>query len=507
MALQTKSAVFAIKEESTEGSLIQPDLGSQFTVLRDGFSFSSSVESLSSDELVNDIGASKSFLAKETPSASIPKYFKHSGVEGQEPDYGLLIKSAMGASSVNATEYNTIVGSTAGTSSARGIVKVDSGEGVNFSKGEALLIKDGANSYSIRNVESVSTDDLNLNFNLSNAPGTGVDLGKAIHYSPSAVGHPTFSAHLYQSGTSSAYHQAISGCRTTGMSIDFPANELSSISFDFEGIKFFLNPVEITSTTKYIDFVDDGGAKTAILDEQVYKTPIELCRAVETKMGAASIDVITCSYDNSTGKFTIASDGTTFELSWNTGTNTANSAAAKLGFSAAGDDTGSTSYVSDNAQNYDPPVSPAFDSNDPSIVRSNELMLGDYFRNVCRKGSNVSVSVSTPKTDVDDFCSESGVSESVINEREVTFSATLLLEQHDIELFDKFINNTTTSIMFNHGPKSGGNWVAGKCVNVYIPNASITSNVIEDSDGFQVVQVEATGFVSADQKDIHINFI
>ena len=87
--------------------MIQPSAGSEFTVLREGFSFESGVESLDSDELVNDIGASKSFIAKETPSGSVPKYFKHSGVEGQAPDYALMIKSAMGSQTDNATEYDT----------------------------------------------------------------------------------------------------------------------------------------------------------------------------------------------------------------------------------------------------------------------------------------------------------------------------------------------------------------------------------------------------------------
>lgn len=508
MALQTKSAVFAFKEETTEGSLIQPASGSEFTVLREGFSFTSAVETVDSDELVNDIGASKSFFSKETPSGSIPKYFKHSGTEGQAPDYGLFIKSAMGSETVNATEYDTIGGSTAGSSTVAATLVVDSGEGANYAEGQAVLIKDGTNGYAIRHVKSIAGDTLTLNYNLASAPASGVNLGKAVHYAPAASGHPTFSAHLYQASTASGYHQAMAGCRTTSLSVEFPANELASISCDFEGIQYFLNPVTIAATSKYIDFTDDAGTYAAILTEKDYRTPLDLAREIETKMNAVASDTVTCTYSNSTGKFTVASDGsTTFSLLWDTGTNAANTAGSKMGFDTAADDTAAFSYESDNAQDYDPAYTPAFDDAEPNIVRHNELLLGDFTRFDCRQGSNVSFSISTPKTDVNDFCAESGVSESVILEREVTFSATLLLKKHEVEDFDNFIRNTTTSVAFNHGPKDNGNWVAGKCVSVYCPNLSLTANTIADSDGFSVVEVEGTGFVSASDKDVHINLL
>jgi hypothetical protein len=192
VAKQTRSAVFAIREESSEGTLIAISSASQFTVLREGFSFQSGVETVDSDELVNDIGASESLVTRESPTASIPKYFKHSGVEGQAPDYSLMIKSAMGSQTTNSTEYNTVASSTAGTSAAAAVIKVDTGEGANFAKGQALLIKDGTNGYSIRNVASISSDDLTLNYNLGAAPASGVNLGKAIHFAPAATGHPTY---------------------------------------------------------------------------------------------------------------------------------------------------------------------------------------------------------------------------------------------------------------------------------------------------------------------------
>ena len=501
MAFQTKSSVFALIKEDTEGTLKYPTAGSDFSVLREGFSFDSTVETVDSDELVNDIGASKAFLAKETPSGSLPKYFKHSGVEGQAPDYGTALESCMGSEVIHAEE-TTDSGSTAGSASAKAILKVADSTGE--SRGQAVMIKDAVNGYSIRNIQEVTNGtDLTLNYNLDNAPAAGVLLGQAITYAPTATGHPTFSAHLYQASSNSAYHQAQAGCRTTSLSMEFTANELATLDVEFEGIEFFYNPVEIDASNLNIDFTDDGGAKQAVLSQKVYKSSEAFRAEVEAKLNAVSVNSITASFAND-GKFTLASDGAVFELDWATGLNQAND---ELGFNAV-DLTGATSYESDNERSYDPEFTPSFDDQQPNIVRSNELIMGDFNKFSCRAGSTVSFSIATPKTDLDDFCSESGTSESLTLEREVTFSTTLYLTKHDADDFNAFISNGDSSLMFNHGEKdSAGNWKPGTCVNIYLPKMSFTAHTITDADGIQVIEVEGKGFVTSSEKDCYINLL
>jgi len=505
VAKQTRSAVFAIRKETTEGTYIAISAATQFTVLRDGFSFQSGVETVDSDELVNDIGASEGFVSRESPSASIPKYFKHSGVEGQAPDWSVLMESAIGSVATHGTEHFTAASSTAGTSAVRALIKGDSGTGADAPVGKAVLIKDGTNGYSIRNVQAVSTNDLSLNFNLSAAPGTTVGLGKAIHFVPVATGHPTYTAHLYQASSSSALHQAMTGCRTTGMQIEFPANDLAQITFDIEGIGYYMNPITISASNKSIDFDIGASALLATLTEKTYKSPKDLAREIATKMSAISGATISCSYGTN-GKFTISKAAGTLGLDFATGPNLATSAAVTLGY-AATDLSGSLTYTSTTAQTYSPSYTPTFDDNGATIVRYNELLIGSYDRTDNRQASNVSMSVSTPKTDVEDLTAETGVSESVVLEREVTLSCTLVFKEHDVEQLDNLLNNTTQSVMFNHGPKSNGNWVAGKCVNCYMPNAKVTSNVIADQDGLVIVECEFKGFVSTSQKDVHINLV
>lgn len=504
-----RSSLFAAKEETTEGTL-QAESASDFVPIREGFTFQGNLEVVQSDELIDDIAPGKSFTAKETPVGSLPRYLRHSGVEGTAPEFSVMIKSAIGSQTTNGTEYNTASSSSAGTSSARAYLKMGSNQEDNYLEGQAVLIKDATNGYSIRNVYYVdsASNQLDLNFNLSAAPASGIGLGKAIHFRPQGTGHVTYSAYHYQASSSSAFKQAMAGARTTNMVLNFPANGLAEINFDFEGIQFYYNPITITASTSYIDFTDDTGTFAAQLTQKVYNNPHDLAREVEAKMNDVAGDVITVTYSNTTGKYTIASDGgSTFSLLWNSGGNTANTAATKLGFSAAADDTGAFTYTSDNALTYSPASAPTYDSQDSIMVKNSELLIGGFEDTTCRVASTATFTISTPKTDVPSICAESGIDSSITNSREVSFSSTIALARHDVGLFDKFINNTTTSIMFNTGTKSAGNWVAGTCVNVYMANAAITAHPIAEQDGYVVINLEARGFVSDNNKDIHINFL
>lgn len=508
MAFATRSSVFAFVKEVTEG---EPELpaSSDFTVVREGASFAGAVNTVTSDELRNSIGASKAFVTSQAPTASIPKYFKPSGVEGQAPDYGILIEACLGEVDVNGTELVTTAGSTAGSVTAPAIVKVAST--VTFRVGQGLLIKDGVNGYAVRNVWAVqNATDLEMSFNFQTAPGTGVGLGKAVLYLPN-TSQPTYTSHMYQASTSSALHQMIAGCRTTAMNIEFTANELAAVTFEIGGVRYFVNPMEITATNSFIDFTDSVGTVSCQLDQKWYSTPIDIADEITSKMTAASAssagDSITCKWSNTDGKFTISSDGSVLSLLWNTGTNTANSAKTTLGFNNT-DDTGALTYTSDNALGYDPTVTPAYDSQPPQVVRDNMLLLGTFADYICVGGQALTVSIATPKTDVPNWCAETGIDESIILSREVTISGTLKFKKHDVQRFYNLINNVETQLTFVHGRRTAGNWVPGTVVSVFCPSVSITSNTIADQDGYVVEQFEATAFVGDEGlEDVYINFL
>lgn len=493
-----RATVFAVKKETTVGSLISPSAGTSFVPLRTGFSLSSTFDELASDELVNDIGATKGSVGKETPSGSHPFYMKHSEVEGQEPNYGIMIESCMGGKVAHATEYDT----TAASSTT--VLKMPGGEGANFEEGQAVLIKDAVNGYSIRNIESISTDDLTLSFATTIATPTNVNLGKAIHYKPAATGHPSYSVFAYRAN--GAVKEAIAGCRTTAMNLTAASGQFLEGTFEYAGSSYYLNPIEIVAGNKYIDFVDTVGTKAAIIDLGFYKSPIDLASAIETALNAVSANTHTVTFSSVTGKFTLTG-GATFSLLWLTGTNNAASVGTTIGFAVAADDTGATTYTADNELSYVAPYTVDYDDATNIVVKSAELMIGSATENFCRKASTLSLSIATPVTDVDSICSDSGVLEKLILSREATMTATILLEKHEVNLFNNFIKNNRVKVAGNFGPKTGaGNWIPGKCVNFYMNNATISSHVI-GGDEIITLEVSAKGYVTADKKDIHINFV
>jgi hypothetical protein len=507
MAILTRTSVMAVKKEVTEGTLIVPASGSDYTILREGFSIQGSVESLSTDELTGQREMSAPILGKETPTISIPKYLKGSGTEGAEPDYGIMIEASLGSVAIAAAEKVAAAGSSAGTASARGIINIETGAGAGMIEGQALLVKDLTNGYKIRNIHSISTDALSLNFNMNVAPAALVATGKAVHYYPSVGNPPTYSAHVYQGQSSSAFYNAISGLRTTGFNISLPAAGLAEITFDAQGSKFFFNPIVITASNNKIDFTDSSSTVVATLTNKAYKTPIELADEIASKMTGASADVISCSFSSSTGKFTISSDGTVLSLLWNTGTNTAASTGPVIGFPTSANSTTALTYAGAEVT-YNSPYAPIFDAVDPIVIKNSELLIGDFFETSCRATIDASFAVSTARQDANSICAETGVSESLSLSLESTFTATLHLQKHEVAMFDRFINNKTTSLMFNCGVKDNvGNWVAGKCVNIYMKNAKISGDVIADNAGIAVMNIEAKGFGTGTEKSFHINFV
>lgn len=502
MAIQNKSSVCAIVVESTEGTPVAPSSATEdYIALQDGFTLSPSFDELENSELTGSIGMAKSTLGFENPTASISHYFKHSGVEGTEPAFGLLVESSLGGTGGPGAEYDTVAGSTVS------VVNVDTGEGSNYERGTALLVKDATNGYSIRNVLSVSTDALTLAFDLSNAPASGVNLGNAILKKPADSGHPTFCQWIYRGNGGAT--ELMAGCRVTNMAITATAGEFVNCDFDIEGIEYFWNPINITSSDIYIDFTSDNGTFAATVTAQWYKNPHDLADAIAAALAAQdSAETYTCTYSNSTGKFTIAtSTSAVLTLLWNTGANTANTIGDKIGFSVAADDSGAQTYTSDDAQDYSSPQTASYDTLTPIVAKSIQLLIGDSDDNTCITASEFSVTIADTKSDLLSLCATTGKSGSLITGREVTGNVVVRLTQYDAEYFDRFSNNVTTQLALNVGNKSGGNWVAGECANIFIPTATINTYELQDTDGIIEYNIGFKGFVANGLGEVYINFI
>lgn len=502
--IQTRSSVLSIMQEVTEGTPVIPSGATDFVALQDDFTMEPSFEVLENAELKSSIGRAKSILGAESPTVSMSHYIRASGVVGQAPNYGLLLKAAFGNVAIASTEYDTVAGSTVG------VVNVDTGEGVNFQRGQALLIKDPTNGYSIRCLDSVSADALSLGFQLPVAPGTGVNLGRAVTYLPANSNHPTLTMWHYL-GSGGAV-QMVAGARVVSASVDITAGDLINASFDLEGLAFYWDPINILAADRFLDFTDDDGTFAASVTAKMYKDPYELAAALQQAMNdTASTETYTVVYQDSNGKFKITSTSTVLSLLWNTGTNAANTIGDKIGFLTAADDTGSAGsvgYTSDNAQSFAPPYTPTFDNSDPLAAKDNVFMLGNADDYACFQANSVSMSIATPKTDILSICAVSGKSGSVINSREVTIEVSGPLDQYQVEKFKSFRSGDEVKAQYSFGTKIGGNWVPGKCGAMYSPSCTISSFNIDDNDGLAQLNMTLTAFVnSAGEGEVYFNFL
>jgi hypothetical protein len=497
--ITTKSTVFATKKETTEGTLVLPAAGTDFIPPVEYPELSPNIDLLENNELRGSIGQAKSIAGPENPSASFGMYLKHSGVEGQAPNYGELMEAVFGSTSTQSTERTTT------TSSTTSVVKLGAG-GSDYARGKAILLKDSTNGYSIRPVHSVSSNDLTLGFNLSAAPATGMNCGKFVNYSPANASHPSVSLIRYSGNEHSI--DAIAGGKVTNMSLSASAGELIEASFEMVGTKYFFDPIEITSSTEVIDFDIGGGELSASVTVKIWKTPHELAAALQAAMIAAGGTGVTVTYSNSTGKFTIAKASGTLSLLWNTGTNTASTIGTKLGFSVAADDTGSLSYVADNAQSWVAAYTVSFDSVDPLVAKSNEVFLGDSTDNVNFCAASLEISFENTNSQVKCIGAETAIESNFFSERVVTITISGRLDKHDANMINRFLNNSDTRFLFNCGEKSGGNWVAGKCASIYIPTCSVTSYNMTDLDGVVGVEIELQSFVdSSGNGEVYLNYL
>lgn len=507
MAEVTRKSVMAVKKEVTVGTPLMPTSGADFVALQDDVSMKPSFDKIDNNELASSVGLKPAILGIENPEFSFSHYIRHSGVEATDPSFMEFMESGFGLKVAASAEFDTVAGSTAGSASVAAVVNVDVGEGASFQKGKALLIKDGTNGYSIRNVQSVASDALTLGFNLASAPGTGVNLGRAILLKPDDA-PPSLTVTLY-TGNGGAL-QVMAGGRVSQLEIKAEAGQPLSGSFTVQGTSYYFDPIEITATDTKLDFLDNATTRVATIAAKLYKDPYDLADAIQTAMNSlGSSNTFTCSYSKSTGKFTITSNGTTLTLKWNTGANAANTVGDKIGFSTAADSSAALTYTSANAQVWAAPYTPTPDSNiDPVIVKSHEVMIGDFSDYGCAGVQSFDLTLSNDLTDVKDVCEDSGIKEKILSKRTVEAKVVLNLTRHDADKFHRFHQGSDVRFAYNGGLKSGGNWIAGRSFNTYIPEAKITEYEVTDTDGIVTIEMTIQAYVKTDgQGEVFFNFL
>ena len=222
------SSLVALKEEVTEGVALEPTASAEFVqVLQDGLSMSPSKELVGRSILTNSIGKVAPRSSTKAFSGSVPVEFKASGVEGEAPEYALLINSLLGNSVVNAAQITTDTGHSSTT-----LEKTAHG----LTEGQIITILE-AGSHSTHFVTSATTtNQIVFTPAASYTPSDAVLISKSVTYSPANSGQPTFTANVYWSDA--VLEQGI-GCRSNSMSLEgFSTGGVSSLNFGIQGLDF-----------------------------------------------------------------------------------------------------------------------------------------------------------------------------------------------------------------------------------------------------------------------------
>jgi len=615
MAEKNRASIMFIVEEAVQGTLEMPTLPTQAIALQEGFSFAPNFDTLENAEIRASIGTTKLIQGLEQPASSFDHYLRHSGREGEKPNYSPILFSLMGeqnlfytpmvvsnannkldfidddgaatatvangtyttpqalaaavqtalraaqtdeeasvvysvltgkftisstgtvfelpfdAGASTATSIGALLGYDLGTDydsatsyeaddAVNAIERVlDAGSTVSnlvttaaateMGRGKAVLVKDGVNGFSIRPVLSRDGVNLALGFNLENAPAAGVLLGQNVNYSPADDGHPKLSLHLYR-GNGGAY-EAMAGAQATSMGISIEAGQLINASYAFEGVKYFYNPIEITASSRFIDFTDDDGTVAASISTGTYTDPHELAAALQAAMRSVQTDelatVVYNDFGANKGKFTISCTGVVFSILWQSGTNAANSIGTKLGFLVAANDTGALTYTSDNKVSWAATIAPTYDTADANVAKNNEVLIGDANDLVCFCASSVDITVTNSIQNVECVCAESGIQEKIINVRSIEIAVVGILERDDADKFRRFRSNADTAFLYNFGSKAGGNWVPGTCTSLYVPQSTITSHELGDNGGLATLEIAIRPYVGSIPGEFYINFL
>lgn len=488
VGIASRKSVLGLEVESTEGTLVVPTGATSYIALQPDFDMSPSFRNLENAELKSSIGMGKPIRGDESPSVSLSHYLRHSGVEGTAPNIAPLLKALFGGQTTQSTQR------TLDAASTTTVLKLTAG-GSDYERGAGVLIKDGTNGYSIRAVHSVSSNDLTLGFKVATAPAAGVTLGKFCLFKPANEDHQTLSlSHYIGNGGAVQY---LAGGRVSEGSFEFSAGQLINAKFKIDGIWYGNNSIEITSSTRYIDFEDQDGVQVAILPTGWYKDPHELAAAAALAMNEASARTITSAYDDADGKFDWTCTGTTFKLLWNTGANTANTAATKFGDTAAADRTGATSYTSTNAMTFAAPHTPSYDAADPLVAKFNELLIGDQTSYQSLKASKLTITITDEIKRIEDISAQTGVSGSVVMGRKVKMQATGLYEKYDTNKFKRYRSGDDTRVQYSFGSKTGGNWDAGKSGLIYLPTTTVSDFKLKDDGGLTAFDITTEGYVDS----------
>jgi hypothetical protein len=250
--------VVAIKEEIVEGTAIDPATSDDYLqTLSDGLEISPAKELVERTILTSSIGKVSPRASTKSVAGSVPVEMRGAGVEGEAPQYEVLLNSGLGSKRTLGARIVTDTGHTVSTIEATGHGLV---------KGDFIVILEAGANHSAF-VTSATTDQITFAPAMAVAPSDAVEIAKTVTYYPSNTGQPTFTKSVYWGNE--IKEQAI-GCRVASMALEnFTTGQIATLNFGHEGLSFNEADEAAPHTPVF-----DGGLPPLVLNAVVYQNGV-----------------------------------------------------------------------------------------------------------------------------------------------------------------------------------------------------------------------------------------
>lgn len=262
------TSIFGIEAESTEGTFVAPSAATSYLQPdEDGFEFVPARELLERAVMTGSIGAATPKVGMKTVSGSLKTEFRASGVEGADVDFGLLLKSALGATrSISANKTTKSSGNTGS------VLQIEDADIGSFTVGDIVLVKQtGGHHISPILSKTSGAGTATITLLVPKASGSfanSVVISKVTMYYTANTGHPALSLSYYWGNE---IRQAALGCKVKSLGIEnFTTGQLAKFAFAWEGLTYTEVDGAAPHTPTY-----DVGTPPVILSASVFKDGTE----------------------------------------------------------------------------------------------------------------------------------------------------------------------------------------------------------------------------------------
>lgn len=228
------ASLVAVMAEVTEGTYVPPAAATDFVQTLSGIEINPAKELVEREVLSDSIGQVQPRVGLRSVSGALPVEFKGSGVEGGDPEYSLLIKSALGAATSITTNTTTKTGNS-GT-----VLQIQDADIGKFAKFNVLVIKQSG-AHHICYVTAIVTTLGSATLTIAPAKPSGsfsdnVVISKNQMYHTANTGHPALSVSTYWADE---ILQTAIGAKVSSLALsNFQTGQVANWDVGFDGLNY-----------------------------------------------------------------------------------------------------------------------------------------------------------------------------------------------------------------------------------------------------------------------------